>query len=140
MEATAPSADQALAPSAPADRLRPLPAWLVEMFATIDAFDVDAFLTFLSPDCEFRFGNAPSIYGHEPIRGMLEGFFAAIKGMRHNELEAWVHPDATMCTGKVTYVRHNGTELTVPFAVVFRLDHGLVRQYLIFVDNSQLFA
>lgn len=122
------------------DPQRPLPNWLTAMFAAVDAFDIDTFLSFLSPECELRFGNAPSIYGHEAIRNSIGGLFAAIKGIGHQHLEAWVHPDATICSGHVTYVRHNDTTLTVPFAVIFRLDHDLVRQYLIFVDNSQLFA
>lgn len=119
---------------------RPLPTWLTGMFATVDAFDADRFLTFLSPECEFRFGNAPSIYGHDAIRGAVTGLFGAIKGIRHDRLEAWVHPDATICNGLVTYTRHDDSTLTVPFAVTFRLERGLVREYLIFVDNSQLFA
>lgn len=122
------------------DPQRPVPSWLTAMFAAIDAFDVERFLTFLSPDCEFRFGNAPSIYGHATIGKALSRFFAAIKGIRHTELEAWEHPDATICSGKVTYVRQNETELAVPFAVILRLDGQLVRQYLIFVDHSALFV
>lgn len=140
MEAIASSADQSVTTLKPVGHGRPLPQWLVEMFAAVDAFDVDTFLTFLSPDCEFRFANNPSLYGHDAIRGMLEGLFSAIKGVSHDDVEAWVTPDATICTGKVTYVRLNDTTLTVPFAVIFRLDHKLVRQYMIFVDNSQLFA
>ncbi|HEY0606853.1 MAG TPA: nuclear transport factor 2 family protein [Herpetosiphonaceae bacterium] len=122
------------------DPQRPLPSWLTGMFAAVDAFDVDTFLSFLSPDCEFRFGNAPSVYGHEAIRQGVSGLLGAIKGISHQNLEAWVHPDATICSGQVTYVRQDDSELSVPFAVIFRLDHDLVRQYLIFVDNSQLFA
>ncbi len=131
---------QAVSHSAALGTQRPLPSWLTGIFASIDAFDVDKLLTFLSPDCEFRFANAPSLYGHEAIRGMCANLFAALKGISHQELEAWMHPDATICSGRVTYVRHDNTELTVPFAVVFRLDGELVRQCLIYVDNSQLFT
>lgn len=136
MEVTGSSAEIDAIPSAP----RPVPTWLTGLFAAIDAFDVERFVSFLSPDCEFRFGNAPSIFGHAAIRATVSQFFAAIKGIRHSELEAWEHPDATLCSGRVTYIRHDTTELAVPFAVIFRLDGGLVRQYLIVVDNSQLFA
>lgn len=122
------------------DPQRPLPSWLTAMFAAVDVFDLDTFLTFLSPECELRFGNAPSIYGHEAIRQAIGGLFAGIKGISHQNLEAWVNPDTTICSGHVTYVRHDDSTLTVPFAVIFRLDRDLVRQYLIYVDNSQLFA
>lgn len=140
MEAATNVIDQSHPSHPHADPQRPLPEWLTGMFAAVDAFDVDRFLTFLSPECEFRFANAPSVYGHEAIRQAVGGLFAAIKGISHKDLEAWVNPDTTIASGHVTYVRQNDTELTVPFAVIFRLDHGLVRQYLIYVDNSQLFA
>lgn len=110
------------------------------MFAAVDAFDLDRFLSFLSPGCEFRFTNAPTIYGHEAIGQAVGGLLGAIKGISHKDLGPWVNPDTTICSGYVTYVQQNDTELTVPFAVIFRLDHDLVRQYLIYVDNSQRFA
>lgn len=117
-----------------------LPKWLTAMFDSVDAFDVDRFLTFLHPDCLFRFGNMAPIAGHAAIRETVGGIFAALKGIRHNNIEAWVHPDATIASGEVTYIRHDGSELSVPFAVIFRLERKLVREYLIFVDVSQLFA
>jgi ketosteroid isomerase-like protein len=122
------------------DPQRPIPGWVTALYAAVDAFDMDTFLSFLSPECELHFANAPAIYGHEAIRQAIGGLFAAIKGISHQNLEAWVNPDATICSGYVTYTRKNDTTLTVPFAVIFRLDHDLVRKYQIFVDNSQLFA
>jgi hypothetical protein len=119
---------------------RPLPSWLTSMFAAVDGFDVDRFLSFLHPECMFRFGNAEPIFGHEAIRTAVSGLFAALQGIGHADLIAWTHPDATICTGQVTYTRHDRSTLTVPFAVVFRLEQKLVKEYLIFVDNSTLFA
>lgn len=119
---------------------RPLPGWLTAMFAAVDAFDVDRFLSFLHPECMFRFGNAQPIFGHDAIRTAVSGLFAALQGISHADLAAWVHPDATLCTGQVTYTRYDDSTLTVPFAVVFRLEQKLVKEYLIFVDNSPLFA
>ena len=42
--------------------------------------------------------------------------------------------------GRVTYTRQDRSNLDVPFANVFRYEDGLIRDYLIFVDNSALFA
>jgi ketosteroid isomerase-like protein len=135
---------QDLAPSQATDSSvaaqRSVPSWVIQMFAAIDAFDVDTFLGFLSPRCEFRFGNAPTLTGHDAVRQVVSGIFSAIKGIRHQELEAWVDADTTICRGTVTYIRHNDTELTVPFAVIFRLEEGLVRHQQIFIDQSLLFA
>lgn len=124
---------------APAERGRPLPGWLIDMYAAVDVFDLNTFLTFVSPDCAFYFANAEPIYGHEAIRAALSGLFAALKAISHHDLEAWVTPDATICSGRVTYTRPDDSQLTVPFAVIFKLDHQLVYDYRIFVDNSQLF-
>lgn len=119
---------------------RPLPGWMSAMFAAVDGFDVDRFLSFPHPECMFRFGNAQPIFGHEAIRTAVSGLFAALRRISHADLAAWVHPDATICTGQVTDTRHDNSTLTVPFAVVFRLEQKLVKEYLIFVDNSPLFA
>ncbi len=91
MQTAIQEAEQSDTTVAQGDRQHVLPAWLTKMFATIDAFDVDTFLTFLSPKCEFRFGNAPSPYGHEAIRSAVASLFAAIKGIVHNDLEEARH-------------------------------------------------
>jgi hypothetical protein len=127
------------APSAATSGTR-VPQWVEEMFAAIDAFDVERFLSFLAPDCLFRFGNAEPVMGHEAIGNVVGGIFSALKGISHANLEAWSHARVVISTGEVTYTRLDESTLTVPFAVVFKLKGTLVQEYLIYADASQLFA
>ena len=40
--------------------------------------------------------------------------------------------------GQVTYTRHDGSQLSVPFANIFKLRDGLIGEYRIFGDFSAL--
>lgn len=128
-------------PLAPA---QPPPAWVVEMFRAIDEADSDAFLDFLTEDATFRFGNAPEVRGREAIAAAVEGFWGSIDGSEHALSACWTGPGVAVCHGIVTYTRHDGSTLTVPFADVFRLEEGRederprLREYLIFADVSEL--
>ena len=113
--------------------------WINGLFQSIDNSNTDAFLTFLSDDVTFRFGNAEPVKGKENVGNTVQGFFDSIKTLSHDLHEVWEHPDAVVCHGTVTYTRHDSTTLTVPFANVFGINGNLVRDYRIFVDVSQLY-
>jgi ketosteroid isomerase-like protein len=114
-------------------------AWWERLFAVIDTRDAAAFLNFLTPDAQFRFGNAPTIIGSEAIGAAVAGFFAAIASCRHQLLRTWGGPAAVACEGAVTYTRHDGSAVTVPFANVFELRGTKITAYRIYIDNSPLF-
>lgn len=117
-----------------------IPAWVSALFATIDAKDADAFVEPLTEDCEFVFGNAPPVAGRAAVRDAVAGFFDSVRGLEHRLDGAWVHPDAVICRGKVTYTRHDGSELAVPFADVFDMEGTRIKRYAIYIDASQLYA
>jgi ketosteroid isomerase-like protein len=48
--------------------------------------------------------------------------------------------DRAFCNGFVTYVRKDGSELTVPWSTVSRFEDGKLAEYLAYVDASKLFA
>ena len=114
--------------------------WWLALFAAIDAKDVPGFLSFLTPDAEFRFASAPSVYGHEAVGPLVRGFWDAIGGSRHRLIRTWEDAETAVCEGEVTYTRKDGSTLTVPFVNVFYLHDGKVARYLIHTDNSALFA
>ncbi len=116
------------------------PAWLGPLFEAIDAKDAEAFVSFLTDDAVFRFGNAAPACGKAAVREAVAAFFAGIAGLRHTLRESWAHPDAVVLHGEVTYTRHDRSQLTVPFANVFQMKGALVREYLVFADVSQLWA
>lgn len=110
------------------------------LFASIDAKDSDAFLAFLTRDATFRFGSAPEVRGHDAIRAGVDGFFTTIAGSRH-ALKNVLGDDGTLvCEGEVTYRRHDGSELTLPFTNVFGLDGKLISHYKIYIDIAPLYA
>jgi len=114
--------------------------WLTGLFGAIDRGEPDKFVAYLAENAQFRFGNAPAVEGRAAIRETVAGFFGAIRSLSHRLEEHWVQGDSVICRGTVNYVRHDGSELSVPFANVLKLEAGLVRDYLIYVDASQLFA
>jgi ketosteroid isomerase-like protein len=124
----------------PDDAFQPDRAWWGRLFAVIDARDAPGFLSLLTPDAQFRFGNAPMITGTEQIGAAVTAFFAAIAACHHQLLMTW-HAGATIaCEGTVTYTRHNGSTVTVPFANVFEMRGAKICAYRIYIDNSPLFA
>jgi ketosteroid isomerase-like protein len=114
-------------------------AWWERLFAVIDAGDVDGFLEFLTSDAKFRFGNAPVLAGHAAIRAGVAAFFAAIGSSRHRLLGTWSGATTAVCEGEVTYTRHDGSTVRIPFVNVFELRADKIAEYRIYIDNSPLF-
>lgn len=100
--------------------------------------DTEAFLDFLEDDARFRFGIAPVLTGKEAIRSTINGFFAGIKGLRHDIVETWFQGQAVICQGQVTYARTDGGEVTIPFVNIWRMRNGRIREYLIYIDINPL--
>jgi ketosteroid isomerase-like protein len=115
-------------------------AWWEGVFAVIDAGDAVGFVAFLTPDAQFRFGNAPVVVGREAIRVAAAAFFSAIASSRHRLLRTWNGAGNAVCEGEVTYTRHDGSLISVPFANVFELRGDKITAYRIYIDNSSLFS
>ncbi len=114
--------------------------WLKDILSAVDNKDTTKFLTFLTDDASFKFANTRAIEGRQAISEMLDGFFGSIAGLSHTLTESWKTDNAIISRGEVTYTRHNGSALTVPFANIFRMKDELIKDYLIYVDASQLYA
>jgi ketosteroid isomerase-like protein len=127
-------------PATREDIFMPDQAWWQNVFAVIDARDTAGFVALLTPDGQFRFGSAPTVVGAAAIGDAVGGFFAAIASCRHRLIRTWYSPAGVACEGEVTYIRHDGAAVTVPFANVFELRGPLIAVYRIFIDNSPLFA
>jgi ketosteroid isomerase-like protein len=114
--------------------------WWEQLFLTIDSADAAGFVRFLTPDAQFRFGNAAQEVGSAAIAAAVTGFFAAIKSSRHKLLKSWGDNGTAGCEGEVTYTRHDGSIVTFPFANVFQLRGGKISSYHIYIDSSTLFS
>lgn len=116
------------------------PNWLADLFEAIDKKDSNAFESFLSRDCVFRFGNEPPVEGAQGTKAFVEWFFESIDSLSHDILETWDTPAGKVCHGFVSYTRLNGSTLTVPFCNIFKHDGVGITDYLIFADTSQLYG
>ena len=54
--------------------------------------------------------------------------------------EVGVTRDRVACEGAVTYTRHDGSTITLPFANIFGLRQGLIATYHIHIDIAPLYA
>jgi ketosteroid isomerase-like protein len=117
-----------------------LPDRINELFATIDRKDAKRFVEFLTADAVFRFGSAPAVQGHTAIEQAVSGFFSAIAGCRHQLRASWTGTETFACEGEVTYQRHDGSEITLPFADVFDTRGNMICGSRIYIDIAPLFA
>lgn len=110
------------------------------LFAAIDANDATAFVGFLADDAVFRFGSAPAVQGRESIRAAVDDFFGTIAGCAH-AVHKSIRDGATLvCEGEVSYRRHDGTEITLPFTDILEYDGKLIANYKIYMDINPLYA
>ena len=107
---------------------------------SIDNRDVDTFVTFLTDDVMFRFGNAEPVNGKENVGSAVGGFFESIVALEHDVFEIVEQRDTVICHGVVTYTRHDSSTLRVPFANIFKIRENLIKEYLIFIDISELYG
>jgi ketosteroid isomerase-like protein len=110
------------------------------LFAAIDSNDATAFVGFLTDDAVFRFGSAPAVQGRAAIHNAVAGFFSSIAGCAHAVNTSIRDGETLVCEGEVTYRRHNGSEITLPFADVLEYDGDLIANYKIYMDISPLYA
>ena len=111
-----------------------------KLFQSIDAKNADAFAALIAPDGEFCFANLPPVVGRDAVREFVTGFFASIASVSHVVEASWQVADALICQGRVSYTRHNGSVLTVPFANVMRTSPSGFTRYQIYADTSALYT
>lgn len=110
------------------------------MFAAIDAMDGATFVSYLTDDAIFRFGSAPAVKGRDAIQAAVEGFFETIAGCSHTIGNSLRQDDTLVCEGEVTYRRHDGSGITLPFTNVLEYDGDLIAHYKIYIDIAALYA
>ena len=112
--------------------------WVEDLFNCIDRRDAAGFTAFLAEDASFRFGNAPAVVGRDAIKAAVTGFFAAIAGLSHRVTLSADLGAHFLCRGDATYTRLDGSQITLPFANVFEMENGRVRDYQIYADLTPL--
>jgi hypothetical protein len=109
------------------------------LFNTIDEMDAKRFAEFLTEDGVFKFGNFPAAVGREAIITAVDNFFKSIKALKHKYINMWILPDTIFYRGEVTYTRHDGSTITLPYFNVFGIDGELIEDYQIYMDINPLY-
>ena len=110
------------------------------LFAAIDAQDSAAFVAYLSDDAVFRFGSAPAVQGRSAVQAAVETFFGSIAGLSHDIHKSLRDGRTLVCEGDVTYTRHDGSAIAIPFADVFEYEGAMIAEYKIYIDIAPLYA
>lgn len=110
------------------------------IFAAIDSFDPDKFVSHLTEAVSFRFGNAEPVVGRAAVREAVAGFFGTIDGLTHHILNTWEVGEVTIAQIDVEYVRKDGKHVTVPNADILIFDGDLVSNWQIYIDVAPVFA
>jgi ketosteroid isomerase-like protein len=110
------------------------------IFADIDAFDPDKFVSHLTEDVVFRFGNAEPAVGKAAVKEAVAGFFSTIDGLTHHILKLYDNGDTTVARIDVEYLRKDGKSVTIPNADILEFDGDLVRNWQIYIDVAPVFS
>lgn len=111
-----------------------------EISKAIDAKDAKKFSEFITEDGIFRFGNAEDVKGRKQIEDYVAAFFKMIKGSSHKIVNLWDTGDRIIWQGEVEYKRLDEKEVTVKFVNIFHMEGDMISDYLIYIDNTPLFA
>ncbi len=113
---------------------------LDDLFESIDGKNTERFLRFLTDDAVFRFGSGPEVRGRDAIRDAVNQFFSTIDGCRHVLHNILADDGMLVCEGEVTYIRQDGSEITLPFANILEFAGEHISRYKIYADAGPLYA
>ncbi len=114
--------------------------WLESIGNAIDSMDADKFVEYLTDDCIFRFGNQPEVIGKNETREYVAAFFKMIATCEHKIIDYWSKENSIVWQGEVLYTRLDGKKVSLNFVNIFHLRENLIKDYLIYIDNTPLFA
>ena len=124
-----------------ATALGPIPAMrravIMDVFATMDAGDVDAMVAHMTDDVSTQFGNQPEVFGKTAFRELFKQVGQVIKGLRHEVLDLW-HAvedfDIWLVRLDVSYQLLDGSTVTLPCCNVFRMRGDHICDYRVYMD------
>ena len=112
-------------------------AVLMDVFATMDAGDLDGMVKHMTDDVITQFGNQAEICGKAAFRTLFNQVGQAISGLRHDILDLW-HAvedfDVWVVQLNVSYRRPDGHTVTLPCCNVFRMRGDLICEYRVYMD------
>jgi ketosteroid isomerase-like protein len=110
------------------------------LYTAVDAGDIEGYLSQLTPDVWFRFGNQPPVVGRAALRAALEQFYAGLTTLSHANTGVWRVDDTIIVEADVTYTRLNGSTITLPAVTVYRLQGDQGQRVQVFMDIAPAFV
>ena len=114
--------------------------WLEEIGKVIDSKDAEKFASYITENGTFKFGNNDAVIGRKPISDYVAAFFTMIKSSEHKVVNFWDTGDNIIWQGEVLYTRLDEKKVNVIFTNIFYMNGSLIDKYLIYIDNTPLFA
>jgi ketosteroid isomerase-like protein len=118
-----------------------VPQWLVDLYAQVDAAEIDAYLeTYYADDAVLRFGAAPAVQGKAAIREAL-GHGHARHAMAHTFTRVWTVGDTSICEFAVRYTMHDdGRVVELPSLAILRRrpSDQLIDDMRVYIDPTPL--
>jgi hypothetical protein len=110
--------------------------WLKRYYELIDHNEVGEVLrNYIAEGCTFRFGNAPATDFLDEARRMA----TLIKGVQHRLVSVLEGDDGTIaCELEVTYLKHDGSSVTLPGSLFARIAGGRFVEQRAYVDQTPL--
>ena len=112
-------------------------AVLMDVFATMDAGDLDGMVKHMTDDVITQFGNHAEMCGRAAFRALFNEVGQTISGLRHDVLDLW-HAvedfDVWVVQLNVSYRLLDGRVVTLPCCNLFRMRGDLICEYRVYVD------
>ncbi|MBW3696851.1 nuclear transport factor 2 family protein [Vibrio sp. T187] len=108
------------------------------LYEIVDRKDTFALMELLHDEVSFHFSNAEPIVGKSAVEAVNQSFFNSIESMKHSFSGIYELGQTVACEGQVDYVRLNGSTCNAKFATFLTFKSGLIHQYKIFADVSEL--
>lgn len=120
----------------------PATAWLARVLTALDAKDIDAYTSFITPTCKITFNNGtPTLQGLDDIRTGLSGFWATFGTLRHEELNIYGTDHNFVHEALNYYTTLDGREVVLrAVAFVDRDEEGKMEAARIYSDQSPLWV
>lgn len=115
-----------------------------DLLDEVDSESAVGFASNFAEDGRFRWGNFPPVDGRTAITEFTQGFFSMVSAVRHQLDNYWPPREGdqpiAMTDGRVTFIRLDGSKVTVPFATRarFTLCGTLMTDYQVLLDPSPL--
>jgi hypothetical protein len=112
--------------------------WLKRYYLLLDEGRArDVISEYMAEDCTFRFGNGEPVGFLDEARRMA----TIVKGLRHEILCVLEGDDGTLaCELNVTYIKHDGTSITLPGSLFARVVDGRFVEQRAYIDQGPLTA